>query len=186
MIFLQLLCKVIRYKLRIVFAKYLKSKKGIAITIIFLAVITTASFLVWLIPQNNQTIFVVSDFELYLDEVKNIHSTIIQSLDDDFDELMNDNISSKEYAEKAKISSSQINAQIIKLIESNAPEKWHESYLNYIDSLKEYNSYIRETIVIANMIEDENESEVENILESANLFKQKSHEFVEASDNSRP
>ena len=164
----------------------MKSKKGIAITIIFLGIITIASFLVWLIPQNNQTVFVVSDFELYLDEVNNIHDTIVISLDANFDELMNGDVSSKEYAEKAQISSSQINAQIIKLVQSNASEVWHESYLNYIESLKAYNSYIRETIVIADIIEDGDESKIENILDSANSFKEKSHEFANASDNSRP
>ena len=128
----------------------------------------------------------VSDFELYLDEVNNIHDTIVISLDANFDELMNGDVSSKEYAEKAQISSSQINAQIIKLVQSNATEEWHESYLNYIESLKAYNSYIRETIILADMIENGNKSEIQNILDSADSFKQKSQEFVKASDNSRP
>jgi len=46
------------------------TKKGIIFTIGILVAITASSFLIWIIPQNNQNIFVVSDFETYLDNVK--------------------------------------------------------------------------------------------------------------------
>jgi hypothetical protein len=49
------------------------SKKGIAITAIILAAITGASFLLWIVPQENDTTFIVTDYEGYLDGVKNIH-----------------------------------------------------------------------------------------------------------------
>ena len=49
------------------------SKKGIAITAIILAAITGASFLLWVIQQENDTTFIVTDYEGYLDGVKNIH-----------------------------------------------------------------------------------------------------------------
>ena len=39
------------------------SKKGIAVTITILVVITVASFSLWMIPENNETTFVVSDFK---------------------------------------------------------------------------------------------------------------------------
>ena len=40
----------------------LASKKGIIITVTILAAIFAASFLVWLIPLNVETNFVISDF----------------------------------------------------------------------------------------------------------------------------
>jgi len=39
------------------------SKKGIAITAIILAAITGASFLLWIVPQENDTTFIVTDYE---------------------------------------------------------------------------------------------------------------------------
>ena len=41
------------------------SKKGIVTTAIILAAITGASFLLWIIPQNVETTFVVADYENY-------------------------------------------------------------------------------------------------------------------------
>ena len=49
------------------------SKKGIIITIIILASITAASFLLWIVPQENPATLVVSDYENYLEGVKKIH-----------------------------------------------------------------------------------------------------------------
>ncbi len=46
------------------------SKKGIVVTITILVAITGASFLLWMIPQNNETTFVVSDYGGYLDGVE--------------------------------------------------------------------------------------------------------------------
>ena len=52
------------------------SKKGIAVTVIILVAITAASFLFWIIPQENPPILVVSDYENYLDGVKKIHEVL--------------------------------------------------------------------------------------------------------------
>ena len=67
--------------------------------------------------------------------------------------MLNEKISPEDYIKIAEISSSQINSEIIQLVGSNPPEEWYESYLNYIEALKKSNSYIRETIVVANMNE---------------------------------
>ena len=52
------------------------SKKGIAVTVIILVAITAASFLFWVIPQENPSTLVVSDYENYLDGVKKIHEVL--------------------------------------------------------------------------------------------------------------
>ena len=46
------------------------SRKGVVLTVIILAAITAASFSLWLIPQNYEATFVVTDYESYLDGVK--------------------------------------------------------------------------------------------------------------------
>ena len=45
------------------------SKKGIGITIAILVGVVAASFLVYLIPENTEMKFIVSDFEKNLDDV---------------------------------------------------------------------------------------------------------------------
>ena len=164
------------------------TKKGIVVTIGILAAITAASFLVWFIPQNNETIFVISDYETNLDNVKEIHLTIVSGIDEQFQNMLNGDITPKEYIKNAEISSSQINSQIIQLVQSNAPEEWHQSYLNYMESLKIFNSQIRETIVFATMIDDgkQKSNEFQDVIKKIELLKKDSKSLVEASDQARP
>jgi len=65
------------------------SKKGIAITAIILAAITGASFLLWVIPQENDTTFIVTDYQSYLDGAKNIHEVLQESIDIEYQNLQN-------------------------------------------------------------------------------------------------
>jgi len=163
------------------------SKKGISLTIGVLAAITMASFVFWFLPQNSEITFVVSDFESHLDGVKNVHVVISEAVDTEFQNLLDGNISPKEYIEQAEISSVQINSQIIQLVESKATEEWHESYISYIEALKHYNTYVRETIVAATMIEEGTESaEIEEFITKINQFKENSESHIFKSDNSRP
>ena len=163
------------------------SKKGIVITVIILGVITAVSFSTWLIPQNYESTFVISDFESHLDGVKNIHIVISEEIEIEFENLLDQNITPDEFIEIAEVTSSQINSQIIKLVESKASEEWYDSYLNYIESLKQYNSYIRESIVVANMIKNgEDPRDIENLIEELNSMKEKSRVLIDASDHTRP
>lgn len=163
------------------------TKKGIIVTVIILAAITGASFLVWLIPQNNETKFVITDYGAHLDNVKEIHSTIQTGIDEEFQNLLNEEITPKEYIEIAEISSSQITSQIMTLVESKAPSEWYESYLNYIEALQKFNLQIRETIVVATMIsEGKDSSEIKESLEKIDLLKTDSKALAVASDEARP
>jgi len=163
------------------------SKKGISLTIGVLAAITMASFIFWFLPQNSEITFVVSDFESHLDGVKNVHVVISEAVDMEFQNLLDGNISPKEYIEQAEISSVQINSQIIQLVKSKATEEWLESYISYIEALKQYNTYVRETIVAATMIEEDVESaEIEEFITKINQFKENSESYIFKSDNSRP
>ena len=163
------------------------SQKGILITIGILGAITAGSFLAWSIPQSYDTTFVVSDYENHLDGVKNIHSVITEDLDNEFQKLVEGSISPEEYIQMAETSTSQINSQIIEIVESNPTEDWQESYIEYMESLKQSNTYIRETIVFANLVKDGVEENVlDNALNSVNQLKNEVDTMIKASDESRP
>jgi hypothetical protein len=166
----------------------LATKKGIVITGVILAAITAASFLVWLIPQNIETKIIISDFGVHLDNVKEIHSTLNNGINEEFKNMLDKKITPQEYTNLAKISSTQVNSQIMQLVESKAPEKWHESYLNYIEALKIFNSEIRETIVVATLVSEDKQTtgEFRDIVKKIDLLKKDSKSLVDASDQTRP
>ena len=165
----------------------MKSKKGIMVTGAILAAITLASFVIWFLPSNNDLTFVISDYEAHIDGVKVIHESINENLEIEFQKLLDNKISTEDYIEKAEISSSQINSQIIQLVQSKASKEWQDSYLNYIESLKQFNSYIRESIVVANKVHTSGFSEeVDGNIEKMNEYKRNSQLAIEASDKARP
>jgi len=163
------------------------TKKGVILTIVILVAITLGSFMMWIVPQNNQTSFLISDFENHLDQISDVHETIEHQIDEEFQNLLNKKINPEEYINYAKISSSQINSQIIQLVESDASEEWHESYLYHLESLKTFNTYLRETVVAANLIEDGKENpKVTKIFEGIESLKKDYKELIEASKKARP
>ncbi|MCV0392822.1 MAG: hypothetical protein K5790_05940 [Nitrosopumilus sp.] len=163
------------------------SKKGIIITAIILAGITGASFLLWVVPQDYETTFVVTDYGDYLDEVKNIHEVLQESIDIEFKNLKNGKISPEEYIAITEVTSSQVTAQISEFITSKPPEQWQSSYINYMEGMKKFNSYIGETKVLAKLIENGgSEEEISKVMEKIELLKKESLELVKNSDELRP
>ena len=163
------------------------SKKGIIITAIILAAITGASFLLWIVPQDVETTFVVSDYENYLDGVKNIHEVLEESIEIEYESLKSGKISPQDYISVTEVTSSQVTTQISEFVTSKPSEEWQTSYINYMDALKSFNSYIVETKVLAKMIENEStEDEMKETLGKIDMLKSESIEFVKMSDQSRP
>jgi uncharacterized protein (DUF885 family) len=163
------------------------SKKGIAITVIILGAITGASFLLYTIPQDVETTFIVTDYENYLDGVKNIHEVLEESIALEYQNLRDGKISPQEYIAVTEVTSSQVTTQISEFVTSKPSEEWQVSYINYMDAMKSFNSYIVETKVIANMIENGNtEEEMSETLKKIEFLKSESNEFVKISDESRP
>lgn len=163
------------------------SKKGIVITVIILAAITGASFLFWVIPQDYEATFVVSDYRGYLDGVKNIHEVLEESVDIEYQNLRTGKITPQEYIAITEVTSSQVTTQISEFVTSKPSEEWQSSYINYMDAMKKFNSHILETKVLANMIENESsEDEMVKVLEKIESLKVESKEFVIMSDQSRP
>ncbi len=163
------------------------SKKGIIVTITILVAITGASFLIWIVPQDYETTFVISDYGNYLDEVKNIHEVLQESIDIEYQNLLSGEISPRDYTTITEVTSSQVTAQISEFVTSKPPEEWQESYISYMDAMKKFNSYIVETKVLANMIEKgSSEAEMVETLEKIESLKTESLEYVKISDESKP
>ena len=163
------------------------SKKGLVITVIILAAITGASFLLWMIPQDNETTFVISDYGEYLNGVKNIHEVLQESMEIEYQNLRTGEISPDDYITITEVTSSQVTSQISEFVTSKPPEEWQNSYINYMDAMKKFNSYIIETKVLANLIKKEStETERIEVIQKIDSLKEESLEFIKISDELRP
>jgi dimeric dUTPase (all-alpha-NTP-PPase superfamily) len=163
------------------------SKKGIAVTVLILAVITGASFLFWIVPQDSESTFVVTDYEGYIDGVKNIHEVLQESINIEYQNLQDGEISPSDYSEVADVTTSQVTAQISEFVTSKPPQEWQESYIGYMEALKKFNEYIVETKVAASLIEKESiEEEMTETLLKIEILKDEVKELVKKSDESRP
>ncbi len=163
------------------------SKKGIAITVIILAVITGVSFLSWIVPQDNETTFVISDYGNYLDGVIKIHEVLQESTDIEYQNLHNGDISPEDYIIITEVTSSQVTTQISEFVTSKPPEEWVDSYISYMDAMKKFNEYIVETKVVANLIENESfEKEMAETILKIESLKVEYQEYIKISNESRP
>ena len=163
------------------------SKKGKIVTVIILAVITGASFLLWMVPENSETTFVVSDYRGYIDGVKNIHEILQESIEMEYQNLLNGEITPNDYNIVVEVTSSQVTAQISEFVTSKPPEEWQDSYINYMDAMKKFNVYIGETKVLANLIEKEStQEELTEEIQKIESLKEEYKEFVKMSDQTRP
>lgn len=164
----------------------LAKKRGIVVTIAILAAITGASFFTWFIPQMEDSSFVVFDFKDHLESIQARQKVIADEIETDLQEMLAGKVTPDNFIIRAEVSISQINALIIELIESKAPQEWHESYLNYGESLKSYNSYLMETIVLANEIKGGNLSDIKENLERLDVLKKESEAFALKADETKP
>ena len=163
------------------------SKKGIVITVIILASITAASFLLWIVPQENNSTFIVTDYEGYLDGVKNIHEVLQESIDIEYRNLQDGKISPSEYIIITEVTSSQVTTQISEFVTSKPSEKWQESYISYMNGMKKFNEYIIETKVLANQIENESiDSKISDTVDKIESIKVESIEYIKKSNELRP
>ena len=163
------------------------SRKGIAVTVAILVGVVAASFLVYLLPEDTTMKISVSDFEEHLDITKERASMEVMGIDDSFKKLMNDEMNPDEYISIAEVTSSQLNSLIIELTNSGATEEWTESYVNYIGALKKLNGKIIETVVVANLITDNSNSDsINEILAKVKQLEAESLDLITKSDSSRP
>lgn len=164
----------------------MKSKKGFIITGIILAAVTVGSFSIWLMPQNVQTKFVISNARGDLDALIEQQSTISDSTEEEFGKMISGEITPDNYISIAEISSSQINSMIIKVIQSEVPNEWKQSYADFDTFLRTYNTYLKETIVVANKLKQDQQADIsEDKSKIDNLLKQ-ADELLENSNSARP
>ena len=165
------------------------SKRGVAITVVILIAITIASFSVWIgnNTTNTEMTIVVTDFKNHQEGISERHKIISNAVDESFSELINEQISTDEYIRIAEISSSQNNALLMELAYSDAPEEWQESYINRIASLKSFEAYIIETMVIADLIDSNGKQEkITEILNNIEKFKEEYIQYGQMADSSKP
>ena len=165
------------------------SKKGVAITVAILVAITIASFSVWMVNSstNTEMTIVVTDFQNHQEGITERHKIISNAVETSFSELINEQISADEYVRIAEVSSSQNNALLMELAYSDAPEEWQESYINRIASLKSFEAYIIETMVMANLVNNDGDVEQRNeILNNIEKLKEESIQYAKMANSSKP
>jgi len=163
------------------------SRKGIGVTIAILVGVVAASFLVYLIPEDTTMKISVSDFGEHLDITKERASMESSGIDESFKKLMEKKLSPDEYIMIAEVSSRQINSLLIELTDSGAPQEWTESYVNYIGALKKLNEMTTETIVVANLMgNDDDSNSINEIIAKIHQLKTESLVLTEKSDAARP
>ena len=163
------------------------SRKGIGVTIAILVGVVAASFLVYLIPEDTTMKITVSDFGEHLDITKERALMESSGIDESFKKLMENDMNQDEYIRIAEVSSSQILSLIIELKDSGATQEWTESYVNYIGALKKLNEMITETIVVANLMDsDDNSNSINEIIDKIHQLKTESLDLTKKSDAVRP
>ena len=165
------------------------SKRGVVITAAILIAITIASFSVWIgnNTTNTEMTIVVTDFENHQEGISERHKIISNAVEESFSRLINEQISTDEYIKIAEVSSSQNNALLIELAYSDAPQEWQESYINRIASLKSFEAYVIETMVLSNMIENnEEQKQKTEILDNIEKFKEEYIQYGKMADTAKP
>jgi hypothetical protein len=163
------------------------SRKGIGVTVAILVGVVAASFLVYLIPEDTTMKITVSDFGEHLDITKERALMESSSIDESFKKLMENDMNQDEYIRIAEVSSSQILSLIIELKDSGATQEWTESYVDYIGALKKLNEMITETIVVANLMDsDDNSNSINEIIDKIHQLKTESLDLTKKSDAARP
>ena len=162
------------------------SKKGVVITIAILVGVVAASFLVYLIPEDTGMKLVVSDFERYLDDINERTLMLSTGIEKSFDDLINHKLSPEEYFITARVTQSQVNSLIIELTVSGAPQEWAASYKTYVEALKKLNGQITETVIIANLMKDDDSYSDNERISKIFELRAELQNLIEKSDNLRP
>ena len=76
--------------------------------------------------------------------------------------------------------------QISEFVTSKPPTEWQESYINYMESLQNFNSYVTETKVYANFLKEGKIDKLDETLAKIQSLKSESERLAKASDESRP
>lgn len=164
----------------------LKSKKGFVITAAVLAAITAASFSIWFIPQDTQTKIIISNPKDELDALIDQQKTIAASDKEEFEKMVSGQITPDNYAMIAEVSSSQIRAMIISITEPNTSQEWLASYSALAEALRAYNTYLRETVVVAEKLKADPAADISEEQTKLDQYLAQTQESISASNSARP
>ena len=164
----------------------LKSKKGFIITAAVLAAITAASFSIWFIPQDTQTKIITSNPKDELDALIDQQKAIMDSDKEEFEKMVAGQITPDNYIMVADVSSSQIRAMIISVTEPNVSQEWLTSYSALAESLRAYNTYLRETIVIAEKLKADPAADISEEQAKLDQYLAQAQESTVTSNSARP
>jgi Fic family protein len=139
-----------------------------------------------MIPQNAPTRFVVSNAQEELDAMMEQQKIVSRSTTEEFEKLLNGEITADNYVNIADISHSQVNSFIIKIVDSEIPAEWNDSYGAFLEHLRAYNSYLKETIVVANKLKDNQDADISQELKNLEQYLAQADEFLAQSDAARP
>ncbi len=163
------------------------SKKGVIATVLILAAIAAASFVIWIVPQNRGSSLIVSDYKSELNGVIERKSIITTEMDSDLKGLLEKSILPDDFINRAQVSSSQVISLISELIESNPQTEWKSAYLNYAESLKKYTDYLTETISLATKMKGPiTDSNLNDEITKIDSIRKDSDYLAEKSNQTRP
>lgn len=130
------------------------SRRGIAATAGMLALVTAASFAIWLVPQGvpGGTV-VVSDHAANLDGVEDRRAALAAGVSGRLAGVMGGAVSADEHAELARESSVIAKSELAALLRTQAPPEWRASYAAAAESLRELGAYMSESIAVARAAE---------------------------------
>ena len=100
--------------------------------------------------------------------------------------MINHELSPEEYFVTAGITQQQVNSLIIELTLSGEPQEWTTSYKTYVGALKKLNEQITETVVVANLMKDNNSVPIDELISKIYELKAESLDLIEKSNNFRP
>ena len=164
----------------------MQSKKGFIITAVILGAVTAGSFAIWFIPQNSQSGIILSSPRDELDALIDQQKAITESDKIEFDRMLVGQITPDNYIAIAEISSSQIRGMIITVTEPDVSGEWKSSYSALGDSLRAYNTYLRETKVIAEKIKTDPMADITSEKAGLEQYLTQMQDSLTASNDSRP
>ena len=153
---------------------------------VILAAITAGSFTIWVMPQGAQTKIIVSDAKENLDGIIDQQKTVSDTVSEEFVKMTGGQITPDNYISIAQISSSQVNSFIITIVQSDIPEEWRQSYSAYTSYLRAYNSYIQETIVVANKLKENPGADLTEDMAKITTMLNDANSMIDASQKARP
>jgi hypothetical protein len=159
-------------------AKKKVTKKGIALTAAIMGGFVAASFLVYLIPTQQNTIIQPTDPEAELIFAMDRNRAIVDNMKTTLDMWKNNQLSKEGFSESAAAASSQINDLTLELRRTAVPQEWSDSYVLFIQALENYKAYFEKTKEYVNAPDDDTLNTASELLDKANGLEQQSRDAM--------